>query len=76
MGISFEIHGYDRKDLMNFNRVYVKMGAVRRWLFPLVRALLPVLSVILIALSGLLLVFGEATVGKTLFYWGPSSWGS
>lgn len=70
MGVSFEIHGYDRKDLMNFNRVYVKMGPVRRWLFPLLRAVLPVLSVILIALSGLLLVFGEATVGKTLFYWG------
>ena len=43
MGISFEIHGYDRKDLMNFNRVYVKMGPVRRWLFPLLRAVLDML---------------------------------
>lgn len=69
MGISFEIHGYDRKDLMNFNRVYVNMGAVRRWLFPLLRAVLPVLSVFLMAFSGLHLTFGKVTRGTALFYW-------
>ena len=69
MAVSFEISEYSMKDLMNFNRVYVKVGTVRRWVFPLVRALLPVLSVFLMAFSGLHLTFGKVMRGTALFYW-------
>lgn len=68
MAVSFAIHQYDMTDLMNLNRVYVKMGKVRRWLFPLLRAVVFVAAVILIVSAGLLLVFWKVGPPKAVLY--------